>query len=109
VLPQQLCLLYGFVQSWLWYQYQYQYHSLCQEQLNQELSTLYTNISLADSEAVDSSCISGKPPPINKPSHFGNSLAFKNPDAQGLSMRFAVDKTDDGFQYLMGFEGLPLF
>jgi hypothetical protein len=24
----------------------------------------------------DSSCISGKPPPINKPSHFGNSLAF---------------------------------
>ncbi|SEH80869.1 [weak similarity to] sulfur oxidation proteinDsrR [Bathymodiolus azoricus thioautotrophic gill symbiont] len=31
-------------------------------------------------------------------------LSTQNPDAQGLSMRFAVDKTDDGFQYLMGFD-----
>ena len=31
-------------------------------------------------------------------------LSTQNPDVQGLSMRFAVDKTDDGFQYLMGFD-----
>ncbi len=31
-------------------------------------------------------------------------LSTQNPDVQGLLMRFAVDKTDDGFQYLMGFD-----
>jgi hypothetical protein len=32
------------------------------------------------------------------------ALSTQNPDAQGLLMRFAVDKTDEGFQYLMGFD-----
>jgi len=31
-------------------------------------------------------------------------LSTQNPDAQGLKMRFAVDKTEKGFQYLMGFD-----
>jgi len=31
-------------------------------------------------------------------------LSTQNPDTQGLQMRFAVDKTDEGFQYLMGFD-----
>ncbi len=31
-------------------------------------------------------------------------LSTQNPDAQGLNIRFAVDKTDEGFQYLMGFD-----
>jgi len=31
-------------------------------------------------------------------------LSTQNPDVQGLQMRFAVDKTDAGFQYLMGFD-----
>jgi Fe-S cluster assembly iron-binding protein IscA len=31
-------------------------------------------------------------------------LSTQNPDTQGLLMRFAVDKTDQGFHYLMGFD-----
>lgn len=31
-------------------------------------------------------------------------LSTQNPDAKGLQMRFAVEKTDKGFQYLMGFD-----
>jgi Fe-S cluster assembly iron-binding protein IscA len=31
-------------------------------------------------------------------------LSTQNPDTQGLLMRFAVDKTKEGFQYLMGFD-----
>ncbi|CAC9457430.1 hypothetical protein [uncultured Gammaproteobacteria bacterium] len=31
-------------------------------------------------------------------------LSTQNPDTQGLLMRFAVDKTDEGFRYLMGFD-----
>ena len=31
-------------------------------------------------------------------------LSTQNPDAQGMLIRFAVDKTDEGFQYLMGFD-----
>ncbi|NYT27262.1 MAG: sulfur oxidoreductase [Candidatus Thiodubiliella endoseptemdiera] len=31
-------------------------------------------------------------------------LSTQNPDTQGLQMRFAIDKTDEGFQYLMGFD-----
>ncbi|SMN11673.1 Cobyrinic acid A,C-diamide synthase [uncultured Candidatus Thioglobus sp.] len=33
-------------------------------------------------------------------------LSTQNPETQGLKMRFAVDKTDEGFQYLMGFDEL---
>lgn len=32
------------------------------------------------------------------------SLSTHNPDTQGLLIRFAVDQTDNGFQYLMGFD-----
>jgi Fe-S cluster assembly iron-binding protein IscA len=32
------------------------------------------------------------------------SLSMHNPETQGLIIRFAVDKTDTGFQYLMGFD-----
>ena len=32
------------------------------------------------------------------------TLSTHNPENQGLLIRFAVDKTDDGFQYLMGFD-----
>ncbi len=32
------------------------------------------------------------------------SLSTQNPDAQGLICRFAVEQTDNGFQYLMGFD-----
>jgi len=32
------------------------------------------------------------------------SLSTHNPDAQGLVIRFAVDQTDEGFRYLMGFD-----
>ncbi len=31
-------------------------------------------------------------------------LSTQNPDAHGLNIRFAVDQTDEGFQYLMGFD-----
>ena len=31
-------------------------------------------------------------------------LSTQNPDVQGLLIRFAIDKTDEGFQYLMGFD-----
>lgn len=31
-------------------------------------------------------------------------LSTQNPDTKGLQMRFAVDKTQEGFQYLMGFD-----
>lgn len=31
-------------------------------------------------------------------------LSMHNPETQGLIIRFAVEKTDDGFQYLMGFD-----
>jgi Fe-S cluster assembly iron-binding protein IscA len=31
-------------------------------------------------------------------------LSTQNPDAQGLLIRFGVDQTDEGFQYLMGFD-----
>jgi iron-sulfur cluster assembly accessory protein len=31
-------------------------------------------------------------------------LSTQNPDAQGMLIRFAVDKTGEGFQYLMGFD-----
>ncbi len=31
-------------------------------------------------------------------------LSTQNPDTQGLLIRFAVDKTDEGFRYLMGFD-----
>ncbi len=34
------------------------------------------------------------------------SLSMNNPETQGLLIRFAVDETDDGFQYLMGFDDL---
>jgi iron-sulfur cluster assembly accessory protein len=33
-------------------------------------------------------------------------LSAHNPDTQGLLLRFAVDKTDDGWQYMMGFDEL---
>lgn len=33
-------------------------------------------------------------------------LSIQNPDMKGLLIRFAADKTDDGFQYLMGFDEL---
>ena len=32
------------------------------------------------------------------------SLSAHDPETQGLIIRFAVDKTDQGFQYLMGFD-----
>ena len=32
------------------------------------------------------------------------SLSTHNPETQGMVIRFAVDKTDEGFQYLMGFD-----
>ncbi|WP_428087690.1 HesB/IscA family protein [Candidatus Thioglobus sp.] len=32
------------------------------------------------------------------------SLSTHNPETQGLTIRFAVEKTDQGFQYLMGFD-----
>ncbi|MEJ6558819.1 MAG: iron-sulfur cluster biosynthesis family protein [Candidatus Thioglobus sp.] len=32
------------------------------------------------------------------------SLSTHNPETQGLVIRFAADKTDEGFQYLMGFD-----
>ncbi len=32
------------------------------------------------------------------------NLSAHNPEAQGLLIRFAVDQTDEGFQYLMGFD-----
>ncbi len=32
------------------------------------------------------------------------SLSTHNPDTQGLLIRFAVDQTDEGFHYLMGFD-----
>ena len=32
------------------------------------------------------------------------SLSTHNPDTQGLLIRFGVDQTDNGFQYLMGFD-----
>ena len=32
------------------------------------------------------------------------SLSTQNPDARGLICRFAVEQTDNGFQYLMGFD-----
>ncbi|MBC8494408.1 MAG: sulfur oxidoreductase [Candidatus Thioglobus sp.] len=32
------------------------------------------------------------------------SLSTHNPETQGLIIRFAVDQTDNGFQYLMGFD-----
>jgi Fe-S cluster assembly iron-binding protein IscA len=31
-------------------------------------------------------------------------LSTHNPDTQGLIIRFAVEKTETGFQYLMGFD-----
>ena len=31
-------------------------------------------------------------------------LSTQNPDVQGLLIRFAVEKTDKGFHYLMGFD-----
>ena len=31
-------------------------------------------------------------------------LSTQNPDAHGMLIRFAVDKTDEGFKYLMGFD-----
>ncbi|KAA0445379.1 MAG: sulfur oxidoreductase [Candidatus Thioglobus sp.] len=31
-------------------------------------------------------------------------LSTQNPDTQGLQMRFAVEKTDTEFRYLMGFD-----
>ena len=31
-------------------------------------------------------------------------LSTQNPDAQGMLIRFAVDQTDEGYQYLMGFD-----
>ena len=31
-------------------------------------------------------------------------LSLLNPDAQGLIIRFAIDETDEGFEYLMGFD-----
>ncbi|MCS5624133.1 MAG: sulfur oxidoreductase [Candidatus Marinimicrobia bacterium] len=31
-------------------------------------------------------------------------LSTQNPDAQGLNIRFAVEETDEGFRYLMGFD-----
>ena len=32
------------------------------------------------------------------------SLSTHNPETQGLIIRFAADQTDEGFQYLMGFD-----
>jgi len=32
------------------------------------------------------------------------NLSTHDPDSQGMLIRFAVDQTDDGFQYLMGFD-----
>lgn len=32
------------------------------------------------------------------------NLSTQNPDAQGMLIRFAVDQTEEGFQYLMGFD-----
>ncbi len=32
------------------------------------------------------------------------SLSTHNPETQGMLIRFAADKTDEGFQYLMGFD-----
>ncbi len=32
------------------------------------------------------------------------SLSTQNPDAQGMLIRFAVDQTEEGFKYLMGFD-----
>jgi len=31
-------------------------------------------------------------------------LSTQTPDAQGMLIRFAVDQTDEGYQYLMGFD-----
>ena len=31
-------------------------------------------------------------------------LSTQNPDAHGMLIRFAVNQTDEGFQYLMGFD-----
>ena len=31
-------------------------------------------------------------------------LSNMNPETQGLLLRFAIDQTDEGFQYLMGFD-----
>ena len=31
-------------------------------------------------------------------------LSTQNPDAQGLLIRFAIEETPDGFEYLMGFD-----
>ena len=31
-------------------------------------------------------------------------LSTQNPDAHGMLIRFAVDQTDEGYQYLMGFD-----
>lgn len=31
-------------------------------------------------------------------------LSTQNPDAQGMLIRFAVDQTDEDYQYLMGFD-----
>ncbi len=33
-------------------------------------------------------------------------LSAHNPDTQGMLLRFAVNETDEGFQYLMGFDEL---
>ena len=32
------------------------------------------------------------------------SLSTHNPETQGMGIRFAVDQTEEGFQYLMGFD-----
>ncbi|HIL42615.1 MAG TPA: sulfur oxidoreductase, partial [Gammaproteobacteria bacterium] len=32
------------------------------------------------------------------------NLSTQNPDAQGMLIRFAVDQTEEGFKYLMGFD-----
>lgn len=32
------------------------------------------------------------------------ALSAHNPDTQGLFIRFAVEETEDGFRYLMGFD-----
>ena len=32
------------------------------------------------------------------------SLSTHNPETQGMVIRFAVDQTEEGFQYLMGFD-----
>ncbi len=31
-------------------------------------------------------------------------LSMQNPDTKGMPIRFAVEKTDEGLQYLMGFD-----